>query len=142
MFTVSCLIFIFFLQLFHTINNNKSVVFQFFNQLSNFSLNNQKGVKKNSFRYILRLLAGKSRAICTEFPLITSSTKNSKWFPLNTPSKHVNITLCKTISYKNCEIALRSNFSSKFLRNSSLTEVFQCLKSFAQGDAYTFLLER
>ena len=54
MFTV-ILIFIFFFELFQLINNKY------------FSLINHKGVKKNSFKYILRLLAGKFGTICTEF---------------------------------------------------------------------------
>ena len=54
------------------------------------------------FKYILRLLAGKFGTICTEFPLTTFSTKNSKWLPLKISAKiWTNITSYKTLS-KNC----------------------------------------
>ena len=70
--------------------------------MSDFPLINHKGVKKNSFKYILRLLAGKFGAICTEFPLTTFWTKNSKWLPLKISAKiWTNIASYKTLS-KNC----------------------------------------
>ena len=44
--------------------------------MSDLPLNNRKDDKKNSLKYILRLLAGKFESICTEFPLTRCSTKN------------------------------------------------------------------
>ena len=55
--------------------------------------------KKNSFKYILRLLAGKFGSICTEFPQTRFSAKNSKWLPLKfSAKKYVNITSCKNFN--------------------------------------------
>ena len=61
------------------------------------SINNHESVKKNSFKYILRLLAGKFGRICTEVPLTTFSSQDSKWIPLNFSAKiHVIISLCNS----------------------------------------------
>ena len=47
-------------------------------------------------------MAGKFGTICSEFPLTTFSTKNSKWLPLKISAKiWTNITSYKTLS-KNC----------------------------------------
>ena len=47
-----------------------------------------KSVWKNPLVYILRLLAGKFGAICTEFPLATFSAKKLKTFVRKFPAKN------------------------------------------------------
>ena len=55
-----------------------------------------KGVWKNPLVHILRLLAGKFGAICTEFPLATFSTKKLKRiYSQISRQKYKNISLCK-----------------------------------------------
>ena len=76
------------------------------NQLSNFPS------KKNSLKYILRLLAGKFGWICTEFPLATFSAKNWKWIPLNFSAKSFNANYQKIL------------FSNNSLRQILLSEFF------------------
>ena len=56
----------------------------------------QKGVWKNPLVYILRLLAGKFGAICTEFPLATFSAKKLKRICSQiSRQKYRNISSCK-----------------------------------------------
>ena len=76
------------------------------NQLSNFPS------KKNSLKYILRLLTGKFGWICTEFPLATFSAKNWKWIPLNFSTKSFNANYQKIL------------FSNNSLRQILLSEFF------------------
>ena len=61
-------------------SHNCSIHIKILNSIIKLQLNNHKSVKKNSFKYILRLLAGKFGRICTEFPLTTFS---SQIFPPN-----------------------------------------------------------
>ena len=76
---------------------NFSIHIKILNSIIKLQLNNHKSVKKNSFKYILRLLAGKFGRICTEVPLTTFSSQDSKWIPLNFSAKiHVIISLCNS----------------------------------------------
>ena len=107
---------------------HRNVVYCFipsFNSINNTSffcrsillLVNYKSVEKNSFKYILRLLAGKFGWICTEFPLATFSKQIFTSLPLNfsAKSEQNNISCKKNSDWApNQRLLLEKKFLIKF----------------------------
>ena len=102
---------------------NCSIHIKILNSIIKLQLNNHKSVKKNSFKYILRLLAGKFGRICTEFPLTTFSSQDSLEFFRQNSCNHLLVQFFLQATFW---IAFGFNFCTTF--DQILVHLLQILR--------------